>query len=59
MLSEVRDQYVDISAAAYVESAERNALVDFTAGIAFTTITILIKRPSKHDIPFRYFFLGE
>ena len=30
MLSEVRDQYADISVAAYIENAERNILVDFT-----------------------------
>ena len=58
MLSEVRDQYVDISTAAYGWTTERNTLVDFTRGIAFSTITLLIRRPSKHDLSFRYFFLG-
>ena len=59
MLSEVRDQYVDMSIAAYIWTAERNTLVDFTHGIGFTTIILLIRRPSKHDLSFRYFFLGK
>ena len=59
MISEVRDKYVDISVAAYGWTAERNTLVDFTPGICQTTITLLIRRPSKHDKSFRYFFLGN
>ena len=58
MLSEVRDQYVDISVAAFGWNAERNTLVDFTPRIVFSIITIFIRRPSKHDSSFRYFFLG-
>ena len=59
MLSEVRDQYVDISIAAYTWTTERNTLVDFTPAISFATIMLLIRRPSKHDLSFRYFFLGK
>ena len=59
MLSEVKDQYVDISVAAYAWNAERNALVDFTVGIGSTSIVLLIRKPSKHDLSFRYFFLGK
>ena len=59
MLFEVRDQYVDISVAAYAESAERKAFIDFTPGVSYTIITILIRRPSKHDLSFRYFYLGK
>ena len=58
MVSEVRDQFVDISVAAYGRNAKRNNLVDFTPAISFATITLLIRRPSKHDISFRYFLLG-
>ena len=59
MLSEVRDQYVDISAAAYGWNNERSTLVDFTPKIGSITITFMIKRPSKHDPSFRYFSLGK
>ena len=59
MLSEVRDQYVDISVAAYGRTPERNTLVDFTPGIGLSSIILLIRRPSKHDMSFRYFFLGK
>ena len=59
MLSEVRDQYADISVAAYIENAERNILVDFTPKVGLSSIVLLIRRPSKHDISFRYFFLGK
>ena len=59
MISEVRDKYVDISVAAYGWNTERNTLVDFTPEISQTTIILLIKRPSKHDMSFRYFFLGK
>ena len=59
MLSEVKDQYVDISVAAYAWNAERNALVDFTVGIGFTSIALFIRKPSKHDLSFRYFLLGK
>jgi len=44
MLSEVEDQYVDISVAVYAWNAERDALVDFTPGIGFTTIALMIRR---------------
>ena len=59
MLSEVRDQYVDIAVAGYGWNAERNTLVEFTPPIAVATIVLLIRRPSKHDMSLRYFFLGN
>ena len=59
MLSEVKDQYVDMSASAYGWNADRYALVDFSTVIGSTSITLFIRRPSKHDLSFRYFFLGK
>ena len=61
MVSEVKDQYVDISAAAYAWkwNAELNSLVDFTVEIGSTSIALFIRKPSKHDLSFRYFFLGK
>ena len=60
MLSEVRDGYADISVAAFARSTvnERITMVDFTPGIGRSTIILMIRRPSKHDLSFRYFFLG-
>ena len=59
MASEVKDQYVDISVAAYAWNAALNSLVDFTVEISSTSIALFIRKPSKHDLSFRYFFLGK
>ena len=58
MIREVQDGLVDVSIAGFSWNLERTEAVDFTAGIYPAIISVLIKRPSKHELSFRYFYLG-
>ena len=59
MLSEIFDGIVDTSVAGFVQSIPRYEIADFTQDLFGPDTALFIRRPSKRDLSFRYFWLGE
>ena len=59
MVPEIKDGTVSTSVAGIAMNMERIQFVDYTQGIFHITFGVLIRRPSKRDISFRYFLLGN
>ena len=50
---------VDTSVTGFLPSYDRSEIVDFAQGLFPTKEALFIKRPSKTDVSFRYFWLGN
>ena len=59
MIREIQDGVVDTSLAGFIWDIDRAKAVDFTPGVALTTIAVMIKTPSEYDLSVRYFLLGN
>ena len=59
MIREVQDGIVDTSLAGFIWDIDRANAVDFTPGVALTTVAVMIKAPSEYDLSVRYFLLGN
>ena len=59
MLSEIYEGIVDTSIAGFVQSIPRYEIADFTQDLFGPDTALFIRRPSKRDLSFRYFWLGE
>ena len=59
MLSEIYEGIVDTSVAGFVQSIPRYEIADFTQDLFGPDTALFIRRPSKRDLSFRYFWLGE
>ena len=59
MLSEIYEGIVDSSVAGFVQSIPRYEIADFTQDLFGPDTALFIRRPSKRDLSFRYFCLGE
>ena len=59
MIREVQDGIVDASIAGFMATEERFEVADFSPGLFQAVQTIIIKRPKKTDVSFRYFLLGK
>lgn len=59
MLAEVYDGIVDTSVASFTPTQERLEFADFTQEMFGWENSPFIRRPSKRDLSFRYFWLGE
>ena len=59
MIREVQDGVVDASITGFATNEERFEVADFSQGLFQAVQTIIIKRPKKTDVSFRYFLLGK
>ena len=59
MIREVQDGVVDASITGFATSEERFEAADFSQGLFRAVQSIIIKRPKKTDVSFRYFLLGK
>ena len=53
----MHDNTVDTSVAGFFWTFQRSEAVDFTQGLFPGTIAAIIRRPTKLDVSFRYFYL--
>ena len=59
MVGEVYNGYVDTSITGIGSTLERSEAVDFTQEVFYVEEGLVIKRPLKTDVSFRYFWLGN
>ena len=59
MLAEVFEDIVDTAIAGYKPTLARLEIADFTQELFGFDTAPIIRRPSKRDLSFRYFWLGK
>ena len=59
MLAEVYEGIVDTAIAGFKQTLPRLEIVDFTQELFGLDNAPIIRRPSKRDLSFRYFWLGN